>query len=102
MFFLGCPFGVTIDFEGLQDESVTLRERDSTQQVRIPVINHKEKKKEKRKKEKRKEGEEGRRMNRKRERVKRELSEILGNMLLVVTYKCKEKVEQEICKVNTY
>ncbi|KAK6198783.1 uncharacterized protein RJT21DRAFT_122417 [Scheffersomyces amazonensis] len=31
---LGTPFGITIDFESLKDESVTLRERDSTKQVR--------------------------------------------------------------------
>jgi len=34
---IGCPFGVTIDFEGLANETVTLRERDSTEQVRAPV-----------------------------------------------------------------
>ncbi|CAH6723319.1 glycine--tRNA ligase 1, mitochondrial [[Candida] jaroonii] len=31
---LGTPFGITIDFESVKDESVTLRERDSTKQVR--------------------------------------------------------------------
>ncbi|CCK68585.1 glycine--tRNA ligase KNAG_0B01380 [Huiozyma naganishii CBS 8797] len=31
---LGTPFGVTIDFDSVQDGSVTLRERDSTKQVR--------------------------------------------------------------------
>lgn len=31
---LGTPFGITIDFESIVDESVTLRERDSTKQVR--------------------------------------------------------------------
>ena len=31
---LGTPFGVTIDFESTKDGSVTLRERDSTKQVR--------------------------------------------------------------------
>ncbi|CCD22959.1 glycine--tRNA ligase NDAI_0A08050 [Naumovozyma dairenensis CBS 421] len=31
---LGTPFGVTIDFESVRDNSVTLRERDSTKQVR--------------------------------------------------------------------
>jgi len=31
---LGTPFGVTIDFESVKDGSVTLRERDSTKQVR--------------------------------------------------------------------
>uniref|UniRef100_A0A6B2L064 glycine--tRNA ligase n=1 Tax=Arcella intermedia TaxID=1963864 RepID=A0A6B2L064_9EUKA len=34
---LGIPFAVTIDFEGLSDDTVTLRERDSTQQVRIKI-----------------------------------------------------------------
>ncbi|CCH61850.1 hypothetical protein TBLA_0F03110 [Henningerozyma blattae CBS 6284] len=31
---LGTPFGITIDFDSLKDESVTLRERDSTKQIR--------------------------------------------------------------------
>lgn len=31
---LGTPFGITIDFDSLKDESVTLRERDSTRQMR--------------------------------------------------------------------
>ncbi|VEU22509.1 DEKNAAC103507 [Brettanomyces naardenensis] len=31
---LGTPFGITIDFDSLKDHSVTLRERDSTKQVR--------------------------------------------------------------------
>ncbi|KAG7191825.1 Glycine--tRNA ligase 1, mitochondrial [Scheffersomyces spartinae] len=31
---LGTPFGITIDFDSVKDESVTLRERDSTKQVR--------------------------------------------------------------------
>ncbi|KAH3684142.1 hypothetical protein WICPIJ_004872 [Wickerhamomyces pijperi] len=34
---LGTPFGVTIDFESVKDGSVTLRERDSTKQVRGAV-----------------------------------------------------------------
>ncbi|KAI9905252.1 hypothetical protein PsorP6_013882 [Peronosclerospora sorghi] len=34
---LGIPFGVTIDFDTLEDRQVTLRERDSTAQVRIPI-----------------------------------------------------------------
>lgn len=34
---IAIPFGVTIDFETLKDSTVTLRERDSTLQVRIPV-----------------------------------------------------------------
>lgn len=31
---LGTPFGITIDFQTVKDGSVTLRERDSTKQVR--------------------------------------------------------------------
>jgi len=34
---LGIPFGITVDFEGLPDDTVTLRERDSMQQVRIKI-----------------------------------------------------------------
>ncbi|WP_049969305.1 glycine--tRNA ligase [Haladaptatus cibarius] len=34
---VGTPFCVTVDYEGLEDDSVTLRERDSTEQVRVPV-----------------------------------------------------------------
>lgn len=33
---IGIPFGVTIDFQSLADNSVTLRERDSMKQIRIP------------------------------------------------------------------
>jgi len=33
---VGVPFAVTVDFETLEDHSVTLRERDSTVQVRLP------------------------------------------------------------------
>lgn len=31
---LGIPFGVTIDYESLEDNTFTLRDRDSTKQVR--------------------------------------------------------------------
>ncbi|KAK5277103.1 Glycine--tRNA ligase 1, mitochondrial, partial [Exophiala xenobiotica] len=31
---LGTPFGITIDFQTVKDGSLTLRERDSTKQVR--------------------------------------------------------------------
>jgi glycyl-tRNA synthetase len=31
---LGTPFGVTIDFQSVKDDTVTLRDRDSTKQVR--------------------------------------------------------------------
>ncbi|KAI9906925.1 hypothetical protein PsorP6_004193 [Peronosclerospora sorghi] len=34
---LGIPFGVTINFDTVEDRQVTLRERDSTAQVRIPI-----------------------------------------------------------------
>lgn len=33
---LGIPFAVTVDFDTLNDNTVTLRERDSTKQVRLP------------------------------------------------------------------
>jgi glycyl-tRNA synthetase len=31
---LGIPFGITIDYQSLEDNSFTLRDRDSTKQVR--------------------------------------------------------------------
>jgi len=34
---IGIPFGITVDFDTLKDDTVTLRERDSTKQVRIPI-----------------------------------------------------------------
>ncbi|KAI9917011.1 hypothetical protein PsorP6_017037 [Peronosclerospora sorghi] len=34
---LGIPFGVTINFDTVEDRQVTLRGRDSTAQVRIPI-----------------------------------------------------------------
>ena len=34
---VGIPFAVTIDFESVQNNTVTLRERDSTQQVRLSL-----------------------------------------------------------------
>ena len=34
---IGTPFCITFDFDSLEDKSVTIRERDSMQQVRIPV-----------------------------------------------------------------
>jgi glycyl-tRNA synthetase (class II) len=34
---LGTPFGITIDFQSVKDNTVTLRERDSTQQIRQTV-----------------------------------------------------------------
>mmetsp|Transcript_47399 Transcript_47399/g.119385 ORF Transcript_47399/g.119385 Transcript_47399/m.119385 type:complete len:626 (+) Transcript_47399:129-2006(+) len=34
---IGIPFGITVDHVTLEDQTVTLRERDSTKQVRIPI-----------------------------------------------------------------
>ena len=34
---IGTPFGITVDFQSLTDGTVTLRERDSMQQVRIGI-----------------------------------------------------------------
>ncbi len=34
---VGTPFGITVDFQTLEDDTVTLRERDSMQQVRMKV-----------------------------------------------------------------
>jgi glycyl-tRNA synthetase len=34
---IGIPFGVTVDFQSVSDLTVTLRERDSCTQVRLPV-----------------------------------------------------------------
>jgi glycyl-tRNA synthetase len=34
---LGIPFGVTVDFQTLLDHTVTLRDRDSMSQVRLPI-----------------------------------------------------------------
>jgi glycyl-tRNA synthetase len=34
---IAIPFGITIDFETLKNATVTLRERDSTLQVRLPI-----------------------------------------------------------------
>lgn len=34
---IGVPFAITIDFDSLTDHSVTVRERDTLQQVRIPT-----------------------------------------------------------------
>ena len=31
---LGIPFGITVDFESIEDDTITLRDRDSTKQVR--------------------------------------------------------------------
>jgi glycyl-tRNA synthetase len=34
---VGTPWCVTVDFESLDDRAVTVRERDSTEQVRVPI-----------------------------------------------------------------
>ena len=36
---IGTPYCVTIDFESIEDGAVTIRERDSTDQVRVPIEN---------------------------------------------------------------
>jgi glycyl-tRNA synthetase len=34
---IGTPFCVTVDFDTLEDDAVTVRDRDSTEQVRVPI-----------------------------------------------------------------
>jgi glycyl-tRNA synthetase len=34
---IGTPFCVTVDFDSLEDSAVTIRERDTTAQVRVPI-----------------------------------------------------------------
>ena len=34
---IGTPFCVTIDFQSLEDKQVTIRERDSMEQIRVPI-----------------------------------------------------------------
>lgn len=34
---IGTPFGITVDFDTLEDNTVTMRDRDSMQQMRIPM-----------------------------------------------------------------
>jgi glycyl-tRNA synthetase len=34
---LGTPFCITVDFETLEDDTVTLRDRDTMKQERVPV-----------------------------------------------------------------
>ncbi len=36
---IGTPLAVTIDFDSLDDKAVTIRDRDSTEQVRVPIDN---------------------------------------------------------------
>ena len=35
---VGTPFCITVDFDSLEDNQVTIRERDSMNQIRIPII----------------------------------------------------------------
>ncbi|KUG21172.1 glycyl-trna synthetase [hydrocarbon metagenome] len=34
---IGTPFAITVDYDTLEDDTVTIRERDSMEQVRIPI-----------------------------------------------------------------
>jgi len=34
---IGTPYCVTIDFESLEDDTVTIRERDTLEQIRVPI-----------------------------------------------------------------
>jgi glycyl-tRNA synthetase len=34
---IGIPFGITVDFQTVQDKTVTIRERDSTKQIRLSI-----------------------------------------------------------------
>jgi glycyl-tRNA synthetase len=34
---IGTPFGVTVDYQSKEDRTVTLRYRDSMEQVRVPI-----------------------------------------------------------------
>ncbi len=34
---VGTPYCVTVDFDTLEDQAVTVRERDTTEQVRVPI-----------------------------------------------------------------
>jgi glycyl-tRNA synthetase len=34
---IGTPYGITIDHQTMQDNTVTVRDRDSMQQERIPI-----------------------------------------------------------------
>jgi glycyl-tRNA synthetase len=35
---IGTPYAVTVDYDSLQDRTVTLRDRDSMAQVRVPIV----------------------------------------------------------------
>ncbi|MGH9114215.1 MAG: His/Gly/Thr/Pro-type tRNA ligase C-terminal domain-containing protein, partial [Acidimicrobiales bacterium] len=34
---IGTPLAVTVDFDSLEDRAVTIRDRDTTDQVRVPI-----------------------------------------------------------------
>jgi glycyl-tRNA synthetase len=34
---IGTPWGVTVDHQTMEDDTVTLRDRDSLEQIRVPV-----------------------------------------------------------------
>jgi glycyl-tRNA synthetase len=34
---IGTPLAVTVDFDSLEDDAVTIRDRDTTEQVRVPI-----------------------------------------------------------------
>ena len=34
---IGTPLCVTVDFDSLEDNAVTIRDRDTTEQVRVPI-----------------------------------------------------------------
>jgi len=36
---IGTPLCVTVDFDSLEDDAVTIRDRDTTEQVRVPISN---------------------------------------------------------------
>ncbi len=36
---IGTPYGVTVDFDTLEDDAVTIRERDTMEQTRVPIAN---------------------------------------------------------------
>lgn len=36
---IGTPYGVTVDFDTLDDDAVTIRERDTMEQTRVPIAN---------------------------------------------------------------
>ena len=35
---VGTPFCITVDFDTLEDQAVTVRDRDSTEQTRVKIV----------------------------------------------------------------